>query len=229
MTAARLVSLFVVLLAVPAHARAQVFLGPDTPRAGSWEASGGVIWTNGFTGADRAAELTRNGESSGGFDLFTSEPEMANGAGAGARLGYYLSRSVSVEGGLRYSKPRLSYRLSGDAEEAVAVTAEETLTRYVFTGSLVMHFRQATATQRLIPFIAAGAGYIRDLHEGNELVETGTEYHVGGGVKYWFAAARTKFGFRGDVGVSISDGGFDLRTHQSRTLPLASASLIVLF
>ena len=228
MTLARLV-VVLAILAVPVRAGAQVFPGRDTPRAGSWEASGGVTWTDGFTGAERPAELTRNGETSGGFDLFTSEGEIANGAGVGARLGFYVSRSIAVEGGLRFSKPRLSYRLSGDAEEASPVTAEETLTRYVFTGSLVMHLRQATATRRLIPFLAAGAGYIRDLHEGAELVETGTEYHLGGGVKYWFGAARTRFGFRGDVGMSITDGGFDLRTDSSRTLPVASASLVVLF
>jgi hypothetical protein len=211
-------------------AAAQVFAVRDTPRSGSWEAGGGVTWTEGFEGASRSAELTRNGESSGGFDLFTAAGRLGNGAGAGATLGYYLSPSVAVEAGFRYSKPRLSYRLTGDAEDAPAVTAEETLTRYVFTGSLVLHLRQLTFARRAVPFLAAGAGYIRDLHEGNELVETGTEYHVSGGIKYWFGAARRRrLGFRGEAGVSINDGGFDFRTDSSRVLPAASASLIYLF
>lgn len=216
------------LLAAASTASAQILPRRETPRSGSWEAGGGVTWSGSFRGPDSTAELTQNGETSGGFDLFTSAGRVTNGAGAGATLGYYLSRSVALEAGLRYSKPRLAYRLTGDTEDAATVTADETLTRYVITGSVVFHLRQWTFARRAVPFVAAGAGHLRDLHQGNELIETGTEYHAVAGVKYWFGAAQRRFGLRGQAGVSISDGGFDFR-ETSRTLAIASASVVYLF
>lgn len=215
------------VLVTAAPASAQGVLRRDTPRAGSLELGGGVTWTGGFSGADRTAELTRNGEASGGFDLFDSSSKVTSAAGLGATAAFYVSPSMAVEAGLRYSKPRLRVRLSGDFEEAEALSAEEDLTRYVFTASVVFHLRRGPA-RRLVPFVAGGAGYIRDLHEGNQLVETGTEYHALAGMKYWFGAARRRLGIRGQAGLSISDGGFDFKD-EPRTLPIASASLVYLF
>ena len=201
----------------------------ETPHAGSWEIGGGLVWTGGFTGPTTTAELTRNGESSGGFDLFTAAGELEARPGVNARIAVFVSRSVAVEGGFRFSQPTVSYRLSGDAEEAAETTATENLSRYVFTGSLVVHLRRMSPGVSLVPFIAGGAGYIRDLHQGNELMETGTEFHGVAGLKYWFnTAAPRRFGIRGEAGVSMTDGAFDF-SEKSRILPIVSASLVYLF
>jgi hypothetical protein len=217
-----------VALATAATASAQIVASRDRPRAGTWEIGGGGIWSSGFSGPRQTAELTQNGGSSGGFDLFTASGEVGSGAGLGASLGYYLSPSLALEAGLRFSKPRLSYRLTGDVENAPTVTAEETLTRYVFTGSFVFHLGTMHPRRQLVPFVAAGAGYIRDLHEGAELVETGTEYHVSGGIKYWLGSGARRLGIRGEAGVAITDGGFDFRD-STRTVPLAAGSIVLLF
>ena len=214
--------------AVSAQTR-RPFVYRDVPHAGSWEIGGGVIWTGGFTGPTSSAELTRNGETSGGFDLFTAAGEMKGGAGVNARLGVFVSRKVAIEGGFRFSQPTVNYRLSGDAEEAAETTATETLSRYVFTGSLLVHLRRMGPGVSMVPFIAGGAGYVRDLHDGNELMETGTEFHGVAGLKYWFnATAQRRFGIRGEAGVSMTDGGFDF-SDKSRVVPIASASLVYLF
>jgi hypothetical protein len=42
---------------------------------------------------------------------------------------------------------------------------------------------------RLAPFVEAGAGYLRLLHDERTLVETGRTYEAGGGIKYAFRAA----------------------------------------
>jgi hypothetical protein len=217
----------VVLLVPATRVSAQILVGRESPRSGSWEIGGGVTWTGNVDGPESIAEETENGESSGGFDLFTSEGRLKNGTGFSATLAYYLSRTVALEGGLRFSKPRLSYRLSADFEDAPDLTAEETLTRYVITGSIVWHLRSGRG-KRLIPFVAGGAGYIRDLHEGNELIETGTEYHGGGGLKYWFGTGQRRWGLRGEAGISISDGGFDFK-ESTRTVPILSGELVYLF
>ena len=196
-------------------------------RLPSFELGGGVTWAGSFTGPSRAAELTRNEQASGGFDLFRFSSEVTNGPGAGAWIGYHVTRMIALEGAFRYSKPELAYRLTGDLENAPDATATETLERYAFTGSLVLHLRRVDG-RRFVPFVAAGAGYIRDLHELRELVETGREYHAVGGVKYWFGAGHRRLGLRAQAGVTMSDGGFDFR-EDPRTVPTAAVGLLYLF
>jgi hypothetical protein len=210
------------------EASAQVVASGDRSAAGSWEVGGGVTWAGSFTGPASTAELTRNGESSGGFDLFSTESEIRNGVGIGASLAFYLSPAIAVEAGLRYSQPVLTYRLADDVENAPPVSAEETLSRYVITASVIWHFRRLTSAHRIVPFIAGGGGYVRDLHEGNALIETGGEFHALGGVTYWLGTGRRRFGLRGQAGFSLTSGGFDFR-ETSRTLPIASGSLVYLF
>lgn len=196
-------------------------------RPASFELGGGVTWSGAFTGPSRNAELTRSEQAAGGFDLFRFSGEVTNGPGIGAWIGYHVTRTIAVEGGFRFSKPELAYRLSGDVENAPDATATETLSRYVVTGSLVLHLRRVDRS-RFVPFVAAGGGYIRDLHELNELVETGQEYHGLAGVKYWLGNGRRRFGIRAQAGLMVSNGGFDFRD-DSRTVPIAAGGVVYLF
>ena len=71
------------------------------------------------------------------------------------------------------------------------MTADETITRYVADGSVLFHLTHLSfAGGRAVPFISGGAGYIRELHDSNELVETGHEFHAGAGLQYGSARAR---------------------------------------
>jgi hypothetical protein len=216
----------IAVVLVATCAAAQVVASGNRPAR--WEIGGGIGWSNGFTGPTTTAELTANGESSGGFDLFSSDSELKNGAGFGGTVAFHVLPSMAIEAGLRYSQPTLVYDLANDVENAPPLTAEENLNRYIFTGTLVWHFRPITTSSRLVPFVAGGGGYLRDLHQGNELIETGGEVHAVGGVKYWLGAGRHRFGLRGEAGFSVISGGFDFRD-SSRTLPIASASLLYLF
>jgi hypothetical protein len=210
-------------------ASAQVYIGGGSaPRAGSVEFSGGVSWTAGFDLGTANADLTRNPTTgSGPVTLFTADTQLRPSPGLQGRLGVYLTRGVSIEGGVAYSRPVLETLLSGDAEGATAAAVSETLTRYVFDGALVAHLG-SFASGRGVPFVTGGVGYIRELHEGNELAETGTSFHGGGGVKYWFNAIRPRLGLRVEAGVAFREGGFDFEDGR-RTLPTVAASLIYLF
>lgn len=213
--------------AVPA-ASAQIAAGRDAPRRGSIEITGGGAWSPGFDVASVNAVLSRSTQAEG-FDLFSAAGDVSGFPGAYARLGLYLSRTVSIEGGVRYAKPELSYRLSGDAESADDETAAETLSHYVFDGSVLFHLTRASfAGGRGIPFVSAGGGQIRELHEGNELVETGTEFHATGGVKYWLGSGRRRWGLRAEAGFSSRQKGLD-REEARRLLPLAMGGVVVLF
>jgi hypothetical protein len=188
------------------------------------------VWAGGYDLGEQGAELTRNiTTGSGTFTQFNSTSEVAAIPAFQGRLGLYLSRNLLVEGGLRYGRPVFSTHLSGDAEDGAPITADMTITQYLVDGSAVWHFTNASfARGRGVPFINAGGGYLRELLEGNELVETGLEFHGGAGLKYWFGSARRRFGLRGEAGISIRDRGFDFED-KLRTVPVASASLVYIF
>lgn len=219
-------AVFWLVIGAASAAHAQVFVGKARPRAGSAELSGGGFWGAGQSLSDRAATLTANpGSGSSGFDLFTAEPKLDPSLGVQGALAVYITPSLAVEGGIRLSRPKVKVNLTNDAENAADVTASTTLTSYVFTGSLVYHFG---TSGRTIPFVSGGAGHIRDVHSGNELVETGTEYHGTLGFKSWFGRER-RLGFRAEGGITVRDGGFTLEDEGRRTAPMASASLLYLF
>ena len=206
---------------------AQVFVGRPLPRAGSVEISGGVIAAGGTDLPDVTATLTRNpGTGPEEFEWFRSDATLTTALGGQARIGVYLSPSISVEGGFQYARPKVEARLTADFESAANTTASETVTSYLFTGSLLYHF--ARAGDRMRPFVMGGAGHVRDAHTDNRLVETGTEFHGGGGFKWWFSSGRRKVGVRSDVVVSIRTGGVATED-DNRIVPTASFSLAYLF
>ena len=204
--------------------------GGDAPRAGSKEFSGGATWSHGYDLGATRATLTRNpGTGTTPFELFSADTRIDAAPAAHARLGVYVARSVSLEGGVQYSRPMLRTRLGNDAEGAAAITATETVTRLVIDGSVLFHLWPASfGGGRGVPFIIGGGGYVRELHQGNELIETGREIHVGGGLKYWFGSGRRRAGLRADVGVSMREKGIDFGDAR-RTVPTAGVSLLYVF
>ena len=217
---------FLAALGLASTASGQVYIGRDTPRKGSVEISGGGLFETGQDLDNLTATLTRNPSTgSGPFELFSAEASLRPALGLRARVGYYLSRTFSIEGGVQVSRPSLEVRLSGDSESAPDEVAKETINSYLFTGSALFHFRPG---KKLKPFVMAGAGHVRDLHAGNELVETGLEYHGGGGVKSWVGNRRRKLGMRADIVVSIRDGGVGTEGER-RIVPTAGFSLAYLF
>jgi hypothetical protein len=215
-----------VVLAGAATSSAQVYVGRHTPAKGSVELSGGGNYQGGLDLGNAPATLTRN-PSTGAepLVLFAADTSLGSGFGVQARVGYYLSSALAIEGGVQIVRPRLEVRLSDDFEGANDLLASESITSYLFTGSVLYHFG---AGKGLKPFVIAGAGHVRDLHDGDELVETGLEYHAGGGIKSWFGTGRRKFGVRAEALVSFRDGGVGTEDER-RTVPTAGFSLSYLF
>lgn len=220
----------VICVAFPASAFAQVWIGSPTPRLGSMEVSGGVTWSGGYNLGSRSAELTRNiGTGTGPFEQFTTTSRVTPAAGGQGRLAFYVSRSAALEVGVQYLRPKFSSRLTNDTEDAPDVTATETMSRYVVDGSMVFHLTAlAFAGGKGMPFVSGGGGYLRELHDGNGLIETGSEYHAGAGVKLWFGPGARRLGMRADVGLTSRKGAFDFKEAR-RTVPTAGLSLAYLF
>lgn len=230
MSGRALASAALLSLAFAAPAPAQMLFQPDAPRRGSWEIGGGAAWETSHELGERRAQQTRNPTSGAGpFDLFVTDTTLEAAPAAHAHLAVYLTPAIAVEAGVRYAQPRLRVRLTDDAEDAEPTTAGETIRQYQFEGSLVVHLTNlAFAGGRALPFVLAGAGHIRDLHQGDELLETGREFHGGGGLKWWFGSGRRRLGLRAEARITARDGGFQL-ADERRTVPSAGVSLAYLF
>ena len=221
-------ALVLAVACVPAVAAAQGYVRSPAPRRGSIEVGGGFTFLPGFDMGGSTADLTTSSPTTR-FDLFTTESRVGDFMGVNGRIGYYLSQSISIEATVRFARPELSVDLSGDAESGADVTATETASHYVFGGSVLFDLRGASfAGGRGVPFVSGGAGYLRELHEGNLLVETGTEYHATAGLKYWFGAGDNRFGLRVEGGLSAREKGLDDEDGR-RVQPMAAAGLSYVF
>jgi hypothetical protein len=192
---------------------------------GRLEISGGAAYAGGIDYGRQEATLTPNSTTGGAPTvLFRTDNSLEQAVGVQGRLGFAVTSSFSIEGGMRFTRPVYRIRATNDFENAENVSAEETLSDYLFDGSAVWHFGDASSA-RAVPFIFGGAGYFRSLHEGASFVEEGLEYHAGGGLKWWFGSGSSRFGLRADAGVSIRDRELDFDTG-SKAVAMATGSLI---
>lgn len=219
------IAICVAVLAGPSVAQAQ-FIGRGLPHAGTFEISGGGLWTGSASFATVLANETRNPTTgSQPLTLFQGEPRLDPSAGAEAHLGLYFGRRVSIEGGLQFSRPSLTVRTSSDFEGAPDTTAASPIAQYIVDGSLLYHF----GAGRVVPFASMGAGYFRQVLENNSIVETGDEIHGGAGLKYWFGSRR-RSGIRAEARASGRRGGVSLDgSTKRRFVPTVSAGLAYLF
>jgi len=208
-------------------ASAQIYVGRDVPRRGSIEAGGGGFWLQRLDLDPRTAQLSRPTPGQR-FDLFTTAGSLDPAAGVRGRVGVFLTSSISVEAGVGYARPPMSIRITGDAETGEDTVATQRVSHYVFDGSVLFHLRRAAfAGGRGIPFFSIGGGHLRELHEGNELVETGTVYHGTAGVKYWLGSRR-RVGLRGEAGFTSREGGAT-GPGERRLVPIVSGGISYLF
>ena len=213
-----LVPLLFLVLAAPAATQT------DPPvRRIEVEVGGGILGGASLGSAD--ANLRANATTKQPYRLFSTASRVAAERSAHLRLGFALSRRFAVEGGAVFSHPAIRTSLSADVEGAPAVTVDERVDQYFVEASLVVRLDEIRLGRRTIPFIAGGAGYLRQLHEGLTVIEEGHLYHLGGGVKHWLLARDRGFvraaGLRADgrVYVLVSGISFD-----GRPRPHAAAS-----
>ncbi len=217
----------VALAMVPAGAAAQAVRAEPLP--GRIEISAGPVFGSAVTFGSRDALEPSNG--SGTYRLFSTATQLAPAAGAEIRVGTRLSRRVDVEGFASYSRPQLRTAISADAEGAPSLTAREII-QQVAVGASLSFAVMAPRRGRVLPFVTAGAAYLRELHDGLTLLQTGRRYDAGGGVRIVLraaAAGRVKLaGIRLDARALVRTRGvaFDSRAHVA---PQVGAALFVRF
>lgn len=200
------------------------------PGQGRVEVGVGVRWT-GDEPFD-CVSATETALSNSRYTLFHSDTALQAAFGVDGRIGVRLGQPLQLEGTFSFARPSLSTRITGDVEGAGDVTIADTITQYTAEGGITLQLAR-WRIGRLAPFASGGVGYLRQLYDGRQLVETGETYYVGGGVRLPLTMARRRglvraSGVRVDVralrttrGVALDEG-----TH---TVPSLSASLFVRF
>ena len=215
------IAVMVFVVALPAAAAAQPYIGATGPHRGTLEVGGGGVWTGGYDAlGETDATLTRPAAGSPPLPLFAVSARMLSAPGAAAHVGVFLGRRMSAEAAFHYSRPIVRARLTKDFELAPDTDADEIITSYLVGGSLLYHFGEG----RIVPFVSGGGGYLRQLHEANAELLTGTEVHAGGGVKYWLGTGAHRFGLRVEGAASARSKSVTF-VQKRRILPSVTAGL----
>ena len=235
MSSARLVLWLTVIFAgVPGVALAQQ---TSTPRARSFELSAGGIGVGPIDFGSTTASLVANQSAAPESTLFRAASSIGTGAGLEGRVAFNITRALAVEGGFVWTRATLESRITSDVEGVPNVTVAQDLDTYFVEASAVWHLNALSfAGGRALPFVAGGAGYLRQLDDEQMLTreEAGQVYHAGGGVKYFFMLRRRGFirglGLRGDARLYVRSGGIELDQDTAyRNQWAVAASLLVRF
>lgn len=198
---------------------------------GRFEAGIGPLWIGPASfGTAHAAETDANGAA---VNLFSAATALNSATGIEARLGTMLTPRVDVEAVGSYAGPHLVTTIRDDVEAGAGpIASEEWIQQFTVGGAVVWKLSALRSHPRLVPFVTAGAQYMRQLHEHETLLVAGRAYDAGGGVKILLGSrdrARLKTaGVRVDVRAIVRTAGVntDGRAHVS---PAIAASLFVRF
>jgi hypothetical protein len=152
------------------------------------EVSIGGGWIGGAVLDAADANLRANASPPQPLRLFSADTRISGAPALAVDVAFAFNRRWAIEGSVTKSGPELRSSISADSEGAPAITAVERVDQYLFEGRVVIMLDELRLGRRTVPFATAGAGYLRQLHEGHTVIEEGTAYHVGGGLKHWLLA-----------------------------------------
>jgi hypothetical protein len=175
---------------------------------GRFEVSAGGSWLGGADFGERTADL-RGTVADRPFRVFTTDTRLSRAVAFEGRLGYRLLPRVTVEGRASLGRPTQRTTVTGDVENAASATVAERLSHYALDAGVVTPLPGARLGS-VVPFVTAGAGVLRQIHEGRVLVETGPTYYVGGGLRHTWRTRPSGFvnivGVRADARLDVLAG-----------------------
>jgi hypothetical protein len=208
-----------------------------SPRPRSFELSAGGIAVGPVDFGSATASLIANQSTAPESTLFLASSTLGTGVGLDGRVAFNITRALAVEGGFVWTRATLQSSITSDVEGIPNSTVAQDLDTYFIEASAVWHLNAlALAGGRVLPFVAGGAGYLRQLDEQAMLTskDSGRVYHAGGGVKYFFLQRRRGFirglGLRTDARLYVRSGGLELDEDRTRRNQWGvSGSLLVRF
>ena len=202
----RLIVAALLTIAFAGAAQAQVAAGDVT-------INGGLSWSGGYGIGESSAQLRTNapGTTPPPFTLFDVDSRIGAALGGEVRVGVAVAPRFTVEGGVVFARPRLSFNISGDPEAGTQELEGESLQHFLFDAAVLWQLPIARHP-RWRSFAVAGGGYLRQLHQDRTLVESGQVYYFGGGARYWLRGrpeSARSIGVRGDVRLNLRMQGID--------------------
>lgn len=220
----RLVALLLVVLAAPA-------LAQDAPalRAHHLNINVGVGLHGGYPVGSSVAELRGNGPGAEPtpFTLFTADSRFTRATMPEVRVGFAVTRHISIEAGASIGHARIGVGIADDRETDSQQLFGEDIQQYLFEGGVTWQLPRPIG--RVAPFVSAGGGYLRQLHEERTLAETGRLYYAGGGARYWLKGGGNRsiaLGVRGDVRLNLRQNGIDFEDRR-RIYPSVSLAMFI--
>jgi hypothetical protein len=222
-------------LAVAASAFAQ-----EAPRLREHHVTvgGSLVWSGGYDIGDATAQLRGNGPGATAtpFNWFASSSHVAGTFAPELHVGLSLTPTFAIDGGVAYSRPRVAFSISRDAETASQDLPGEELDEYQVGAAVtwqlpfaLMRKAPAGLSSRLAPFVTGGGAYLRQLHEDRGLAENGRVYYAGGGARYWLkggSGGSRDLGVRADARFNLRTGGIDFE-NKTRTYPSVTVMVFV--
>jgi hypothetical protein len=220
-TRAALVAALVVLVASTASAQTD-------PPLHRLQLGAGVGFVGGAALGDADANLRT--ATADPFRLFATSTEQAGTIGLDLHAAVDLTRRFGVEAHTLFARPEVRTSVTNDAENAPAVDAVEQLDQYLIDGGVLIRLNEFRMSD-WVPFAAAGAGYLRQLHEGLTLSEHGHLFYFGGGVRRALLV-RPKgllrgLGVRGDVRLDILSDGITIEDKTRKHLSVRGSLFVV--
>ena len=221
----------VVLLACAAPGTGHAQTASERPvRRVEVDVGGGLLGGAALGSAD--ANLRANAPARQPYRLFTADSEFVRTPVVHLRTAFAFSRRFGFEGALTLSRPDIRTSITADVEGGTSTTSTERVDQYFVEASLMMMLDALQVGDRMVPFVAGGGGYVRQLHEGDPVVEQGQVYHAGGGIKYWLLARDhgvvRATGLRGDARLYVTRHGISF-DDRSRPHVALSGSVFVGF
>src|SRR5262249_2301907 len=197
-----------------------VVLLPKAAYAQRYEVGAAFAFTGGYGAGSVAANETRNPSTgSTPLTLFQTDSRVLAAPGIGVRAGLYLTRRLLVAAQFHYSRATLRTHLSRDFEGAADADADTNVSSYLVGGAIEYQFSAGGWT----PFVSGGAGQLRDVPEGGDVL-TAAEIHAGGGVRRALTHGRHPVGIRGELLAMYRSRGAGFNSNH-HVVPAASAAL----
>jgi hypothetical protein len=227
-TGARLATAAVLTALHVTAARAQ----PVGALPGRLEFDAGIFWAGAQPLGSHEANLTTGTGST--FRLFGSTSDLLGAAGFEGRVAVKITPTIDARVSMSYAKPELRTRVTNDVENTAGATVSESVQQYLVGGGIDWYIAPRRSGARIRPFIGGGVAYLRQVHEGATLIDSGQSYDGGGGVKL-LLASRTRprqlmraAGVRLDARLVVRTKGITFDGRRS-IAPAAAASVFVRF
>lgn len=164
------------------------------------------------------------------YALFRTDSSLGAALRADVGVTLPLTSTLGVELSGTAGRRTLSTEITADTEGAPATTASERIAEYTLGGRVAYALPPGPLGRRVRPFVAAGGAYLRQLHDDNVLVETGSLWGGGIGAHVWLRGqgGAHPIGVTGEVGWQWRAGGIAFDEGR-RSLPVASVKAFVGF